>query len=530
MNIKAGFGKNEIQIPEFNIGMMGYGHAKNIAKTQSTPLYSRSLIVEQNLGTEKSIVVFCVVEICFISMAMKDAVLQELKTKIPEVSWDYHNVVLSAQHTHSAPGGYTHYPFWNFTIPGFRPKTFHAIKKSIIESIFQAYALKEPAIFEFGSHQIDETVPVAFNRSINAVKNNPEYSQSLFNLQNPIDRNMEILLVKRTNGDILGCLNFFGVHTTSVPNRNTSIHYDNKGVAAELWEKKHPNAIALYAQKPAGDVSPNYIYEQSTQEMRGPYLDGIKNAEFNGELQFKESLLTKTSQKNIDIKSTSHIFKNFAEKCSIPAHGLAFFLGTLDGRGIPEGIGKIIGVYLKFYQSIQKFFTQDKKFFNEQGKKLIFLDHRDKKFLGIPYQILQYVPFAPSPGGEIGKQTKLGSLKSGSWVTHHLPIQIINLGSIVLLCTPGEITTFAGNRLKNAMQKYYPSSSIIVWSYCNAYMGYITTPEEYDIQCYEGGHTVFGRNTLPYLIECFELLAQNKLQNDQPPQFPENELALRSYA
>ena len=170
MNSNAGFGKIEIHIPEFNIGMMGYGHSKNIAKTQSTPLYSRALILEQNTSTQKSIIGFCVVEICFISMAMKDAVIHVLKKKIPEVTWDYHNLVLSAQHTHSAPGGYTHYPFWNFTIPGFRPKTFNAIKNAIVESLCQAYAAKESAQFEFGTHLIDEKIPVAFNRSIPLLK------------------------------------------------------------------------------------------------------------------------------------------------------------------------------------------------------------------------------------------------------------------------------------------------------------------------------------------------------------------------
>ena len=213
----------------------------------------------------------------------------------------------------------------------------------------------------------------------------------------------------------------------------------------------------------------------------------------------------------------------------MPAHGLAFFLGTSDGRGIPLWFGKILTIYLRIYSFFLRLKSENKKFLDQQGNKLIFLDHHRKKFLGIPYKLFSFLSFAPSPIGEIGKQIRRGALISGLWVPTHLPLQIIDLGSIVFLCTPGEITTFAGHRLKKTMKKFYPSAIILVWSYCNSYMGYIATPEEYDEQCYEGGHTLYGRNTLNYLIECFELLAQEKLANELPPVFPEDEINLRSY-
>jgi neutral ceramidase len=388
----------------------------------------------------------------------------------------------------------------------------------------------ESASVEYGIHQIDEHTPVAFNRSHKAAQNNPEFKKNIFNKDNPVDRKMEVIIIKNSEKKILGCLNFFGVHTTSVSNRNTAIHHDNKGIAAQMWENHYAGAIALFAQKPAGDVSPNFIFEPTTKEMRGPHLDGIQNAVFNGQLQFEASIKINTEVSPVQIKSSLHVFRDFVARCTSPVHGLAFSLGTLDGRGLPDWIGTILKRYLKVYHFFLNLNPKNKNFLAEQGNKLIFLDHRKKKILGIPYKVFQYIPFAPSPAGEIGKQAKAGALKTNSWITSHLPIQIINLESIVLLCTPGEITTFAGNRLKHVMQKYYPHASLIVWSYCNAYMGYITTPEEYDIQCYEGGHTVYGRNTLNYLIECFELLAQEKLLSENPPRFSESEVLLRSYS
>jgi len=50
-----------------------------------------------------------------------------------------------------------------------------------------------------------------------------------------------------------------------------------------------------------------------------------------------------------------------------------------------------------------------------------------------------------------------------------------------------------------------------VWvaSVSNGYFGYATTPEEYSRQNYEGGHTLYGRYTTPYLAAQLGLLARD---------------------
>jgi neutral ceramidase len=49
----------------------------------------------------------------------------------------------------------------------------------------------------------------------------------------------------------------------------------------------------------------------------------------------------------------------------------------------------------------------------------------------------------------------------------------------------------------------------ILVSYSNAFMGYITTKEEYQMQCYEGGHTIYGHKTLEAILNGFSFLADN---------------------
>ena len=118
------------------------------------------------------------------------------------------------------------------------------------------------------------------------------------------------------------------------------------------------------------------------------------------------------------------------------------------------------------------------------------------------------------------------------WAPSIIPLQINKLGNIAFIAVPGEITTIAAKRLKAALTEKLSGMEIIISSYANGFMGYITTPEEYDMQCYEGGHTIYGRNTLPVLIEAYlELLDPNSDLNFRKLksfQFPEAELKLRS--
>ncbi|HRA91066.1 MAG TPA: neutral/alkaline non-lysosomal ceramidase N-terminal domain-containing protein, partial [Acinetobacter sp.] len=74
-------------------------------------------------------------------------------------------------------------------------------------------------------------------------------------------------------------------------------------------------------------------------------------------------------------------------------------------------------------------------------------------------------------------------------------------------------------------------------SYCNDYMGYVTTFEEYQEQAYEGGHTLFGQWTLAACQSKFQdlaaqlLLAKDQREYDQttrPKPVPAEELAKRT--
>jgi neutral ceramidase len=89
------------------------------------------------------------------------------------------------------------------------------------------------------------------------------------------------------------------------------------------------------------------------------------------------------------------------------------------------------------------------------------------------------------------------------WVADVLPVQLVRIGSIVLIALAQEVTIVAGLRLRRAVAEVLdlPVDRVLVQGYANDYAGYVTTPEEYGAQRYEGGHTMFGKWELPAYVQ-----------------------------
>ena len=83
-----------------------------------------------------------------------------------------------------------------------------------------------------------------------------------------------------------------------------------------------------------------------------------------------------------------------------------------------------------------------------------------------------------------------------------LSVQVLRVGSAVLVGLPFEITVESGRRIEAAVAGEVSGRGIdrvIVSSVVNEYWGYAATAEEYSRQFYEGGHTLYGPNTQPFL-------------------------------
>ena len=305
--MRAGLAREVIKVDMTNTGMMGYGQPHNTVHSQLTPLYARALYIE---GANQQKFVWVNMEMCFITIALHQKVINHFNEK-KEFGLNSQNIILTAQHTHSAPGGYSHFPLYNFSIPGFVPSVFDNYFNAIIQVIECAIKNATDAKISFGEVAIPDSVDVAFNRSMRAYNANPDVIKlSESDHHKAVDRVMSGLKIEDANGKLLGMLNLFGVHATSVSSFNHAVHHDNKGVAAEILEKQFESSVFIFAQKAAGDVSPNFIYDPKLGRSRGASLDQYENAKTNGALQaqWAKRLLEKTQLSLQDTFQTGFTF------------------------------------------------------------------------------------------------------------------------------------------------------------------------------------------------------------------------------
>ena len=97
------------------------------------------------------------------------------------------------------------------------------------------------------------------------------------------------------------------------------------------------------------------------------------------------------------------------------------------------------------------------------------------------------------------------------WTPQILPAQLLIIGSVAIAAIPHEMTTTSGQRVEKMLQtelRPLGVETVIVAGYANAYAGYVTTPEEYAVQDYEGASTHFGKWTLPGWMTVFAELAR----------------------
>jgi len=94
--------------------------------------------------------------------------------------------------------------------------------------------------------------------------------------------------------------------------------------------------------------------------------------------------------------------------------------------------------------------------------------------------------------------------------------QLILINDMAVLPLPFEVTVEAGQRIRQRVLDSFaahgqPLNFAWVASSSNGYFGYTTTPEEYALQHYEGGHTLYGKNSTPYLAAQLTVLAEDFL-------------------
>lgn len=573
---QIGWAKQTINIAPQGYAMFGYGQWHHRANGQKTPLYARTFCIQDH---QKNLTVVCCLDMGCVTHAMRESACQVLDKKLGTV-FNESAFMLTATHTHSAPGGCSHDALYNMPTPGFVPEYLAAVTQAIVDSVIQAWQNMKPTEIKLGSDTFANDIPVAWNRSLAAYNRNPDVTQHTDEQCHlAIDRRMNALGFYR-DGQLKALFSLFGVHATCLGNSLDLLDGDNKGYAAaqaEQWliTQGVDSPVTIFAQATAGDVSPHFHgKDQLARRNRIKGAAEYAYAQQNGNYQSDMALhlLSQMPERAVIGQldsilsymdfSTMHVDAEFANGqtdayTSDPCHGAAFFAGTpVDGLGTPAPILKGMVLLaksvkkwrlstlknLKPLSSLKKTNKAEVQYYQHlyasQGLKNIVLEAGKKRILG---RALDSSPSIFDPLiAEMNRQVKAGAIDKSAMVPSIVPLQILIIGTLALLCCPGEFTTMAGQRLVNTIKPILAPqgiSQVLLCSYCNDYMGYVTTFEEYQQQAYEGGHTLFGQWTLAAFQTGFSRLAQQLVkpvaqrdydQHTKPTPVPEHELALRT--
>lgn len=98
-----------------------------------------------------------------------------------------------------------------------------------------------------------------------------------------------------------------------------------------------------------------------------------------------------------------------------------------------------------------------------------------------------------------------------------LPVQALRVGSTVVIGLPFEITVESGRRIEAAVCDAIGAGTgieqIAVSSLANEQFCYLTTPEEYSLQRYEGGNTLYGPQSQPFVAAAAAALTSDTLRS-----------------
>ncbi len=563
---QAGWSKAEIKLTPKGYAMHGFGQWKHRAWGQESPLMARTIVISDG----KAPLIFCCLDLGYITYAMRSGIVNRLSKHI--ANFDEERLVLTCTHTHSGPGGCSHDAFYNVVTPGFVPAHVAAIISAAIKSIDTAYKQMQPAEISLDLGQFDDDIDVAWNRSLSAYNCNPDVTQRADTETHlALDREMQVLSLRR-DGKTQALLSLFGVHATCCGNMLDKYSNDNKGKAAAqaeaaLQSQGAVEPVAIFAQGTAGDVSPFYhgpgdIKRRKAIKGDAHYAYAAANAkkqsqkalEINQEPGFLlegqiDGVLTYVDFSHIKA-DPAYANGNDNALTSDPCHGVAFFEGTpVDGPGMPGFLGKgarslANRLRTKRLSNANNQPKQEADYYRQlytaQGPKTILMEAARKKILGYDIAKLPLPGFVDPLVKEIKRQARLGAMDESAMVPTVLPLQIVRIGQLALVCCPGEFTTVAGKRIKDTVRDVLKDSDIddvLISTYCNDYMGYCTTNEEYQQQNYEGGHTIFGQWQLAAFQTCFAKLApeldrhpddRHYDNTTRPRPVPEDELKLRT--
>jgi neutral ceramidase len=537
--ILIGTGISDITGPIAEVGMMGYANISQVASGLHTRLYARAFVFANPNSNKR--VVLVTAELGQLFSSLKQGVIRNLKQRYGTL-YDDSNVMISATHTHAGPGGYSHHAMFNFTTFGFVQQNYNAIVEGITQAIVQADRSMATATLRVATNDM-VAGSASVNRSPVAYRLNPEAKPQAVPRLPEVNLEMLLLRVDRPTTGPAGVIAWFSVHNTSLSKNNLLVGSDHKGYAAYLFEKKQGTIaplqqpgkfVAAFPNGDEGDVSPN-IQPGFTRPGRDEF-DAVRiigEREFNnadylftnvaketvtGPLEYRHMFVPMSG---LDVPGTTYVNGASEKKLCRAAYGFSFAAGAEDG---PSGF---------------PYFTEGMTFSQQSAAGWAGLRNSFSNSALVPASVRTAFQKGANDFDDACQRPKPILVPSGSWqlTPDILPFQLLRVGTLAIAAVPSEMTTQAGRRLRArilAALRPRGVTRVVITGLANEYSGYVSTPEEYASQQYEGASTLYGPLTLEGYLKVFGQLADAMAGNQDvpigptPPDLSANQISLQT--
>jgi neutral ceramidase len=500
-SLRAGAGKVDIT-PQTGYYLGGWTRADRTSHGQHTRLGARALVLEQD-GRKVALVQ---VDLFMVAGGM----VKHVGDLTADIGFSEQNLLITASHTHSGPGGYANFPTFNTAAPSLEtatdPLSFYRLLdpkptdrqlytflvRQIAKAVRRANRNLGPAAAAWGSTQV---TGLTKNRSVEAHLANHdvmrEFGQGGPELDpagagHTVDSEVQVLRVDklvRRRGRLrrrpIGGFSSFPDHGTVTKSSFEFYNQDHHGSALSEFERRVRRAGRVPGRQPVVNV-----YGNSNEGDMSAGLDrhGPAASDYVGRVEatamfraWRAAGRSLSRTPGIDLRWTRVCF------CGQPV----------------EGGGNVADYAMIGFP---------------------FLTGSEEERGPLHDQTQRPLEGTRSPLPVPGQGHKQGIPLDPDNVPKAVPLMVVRVAGRLIATMPGEPTKEVGARLEEAVAAA-GGAPVVVAGLTNEFIQYFTTPEEYDRQHYEGGSTLYGPLSAPFLWGRLADLAR-RLAAGQPAQEP----------
>ncbi len=493
--LQAGAGQADITPPKTGYYLGGWTRADRLAKGQSTRLYANALVLDR--GDTK--IALVAVELFSVAAGLQEDVARE----VADLGFDQSTVLLAASHTHSGPGAFSNNPTYNTAAPSaetignpssfaefFDPKPadrqlYTFLVKQIAASIRRAYGDRAPAEAAWGHSRLTD---VTVNRSIEAHLANygidVPFGEGRADMApggrlSTIDPIVDVLRVDKirkstkkggkTRHIPIGAYSNFADHGTVVKSETEAYSGDHHAAAWRLFVDRLRKSQTIPRLQTVVNVYPNGA---EGDQSAGLTHTGVAGAVEVGQKE-SDAMFEAWQDAGKKLSRTPRMDVRWTRSCFC---GRSTATGPVADKGV-VGAGFLTG--------------------SEEGRGPLF------DLTGVPLEGKTSPVDDPVQGRKI--QVDVASPPPATVYS------VLRIGDGALATVPGEPTKEVGVRVRKAvLAELAPAGvkSITIAGLAQDFIQYITTPEEYGTQSYEGASTLYGKNQATFMQERLAELAR----------------------